>query len=145
MSQSGVFETCMLPRPQKGISVAHTAIVMIVHSTLIGLVFFKHLLGFRFGRTPLLSFLMRDAASYYVTVFLLCGIALTICGLDDQRAIVVFYWSISVFSSIGCHLILNMECFARRYSSDEVIQFTSHITVQRCISTICGRQWKRLI
>ncbi|KAN0080075.1 hypothetical protein V8E55_009641 [Tylopilus felleus] len=120
------FETCMLPLPLDNMGEVHTSIVMFVQTTLIGMIVFKHLAEVRqgWGRTPLLSFLVRDATSNYVAVF-----PLVICGLDDQRVIVVFYWSISLYSAIGCRLILNMEPFTRRDASDEEILFTTHISL----------------
>ncbi|KAN0087715.1 hypothetical protein V8E55_006336 [Tylopilus felleus] len=52
------------------------------------------------ARPPLLSFLVKDAASNDVGVFLMCGISLAVFGANDQRSMAVFYWSLSLLSAI---------------------------------------------
>ncbi|KAN0080074.1 hypothetical protein V8E55_009640 [Tylopilus felleus] len=120
------FEACMLLKPQTDLARAHT--VMIIQSIIMGTIVFKHSVGVKlgWGRTPLLSFLMKDASSNYVAVFLLCGMTLAIFGL---RSVTAFYWSTPIFSAVGCHLILNMERFARKHPLEEDILLTSHITL----------------
>ena len=45
--------------------------IVVVQSITIGMTLFKHVVAIRlgWGRTPLLSFLVRDATSNYVTIF----------------------------------------------------------------------------
>ncbi|KAF8130277.1 hypothetical protein EV363DRAFT_244809 [Boletus edulis] len=124
-------EACFLLKPHNDLANAHTIVVMTVQSILMGMFIFKQVVGVRlgWGRTPLLSFLVKDATSNYIAVFLLCSTTLAFLGFDDQRAIAVFYWSTPLYSAVGCRLILNMERFARRCLPDEEIMLTSHITL----------------
>ncbi|KAG6374063.1 hypothetical protein JVT61DRAFT_4704 [Boletus reticuloceps] len=124
-------ESCFLIKPHRDLADAHAVLIMTIQSILMGMFTFKRVVGVRlgWGRTPLMSFLMNEAASNYVVVFLLCGTGLAFVVFDDQRAIITFYWSTPLFSAVGCRLILNMERFARRYPPDEEIMLTSHITL----------------
>jgi len=125
------FEACILPYPQKEMVASQISLVFTFQSITIGMTVFKHAVWDGPGRrrVPTLSFLVQDAARNYVTFFLLGSISLAACGLDDLRGMAITHWSISMFSTIGCRLILNMERFARESASHDEILLTSHISL----------------
>jgi len=98
-----------------------------------GMFVFKRRLGTQmgWGRTPLISFLMKDATQNYAGIFLICCITLAWWGLDDMRTMVLFFWAISLYSAIGSRLILNMERFAKGHPAEEpeAFELTTHISL----------------
>jgi hypothetical protein len=92
-----------------------------VHCMLISLTLFKYFFALRagWGRTPLVSLVVRDNSTVYATtVFLLVSVVI-VCGLDNERGITVFFWTTSLTSISGCRMILSMERFARKDISIE--------------------------
>ncbi|OAX38425.1 hypothetical protein K503DRAFT_691598, partial [Rhizopogon vinicolor AM-OR11-026] len=107
---------CLLSAPPYQI-VYHTqvllfsTVVLITQATLLGLTLFKHTLAKRagWGRTPLFSLVVRDGTAAF---FIVCVIFLntaSFCQLRDERTVVIFFWIVSIISSCGCRLIVNMQ------------------------------------
>ncbi|KAG2123432.1 hypothetical protein DEU56DRAFT_51891 [Suillus clintonianus] len=116
---------CILSKPPNQI-IYHAIAVVATQSTLLCLSLIKHLLARRagWGRAPLVSLLIRDGTATY---FIICVIFLCIgsfCQLRDERTVIMFFWLISVISSCGCRLIVNMQ----RLAVDEKVVHRSHIT-----------------
>ncbi|KAH0826346.1 hypothetical protein J3R83DRAFT_5301, partial [Lanmaoa asiatica] len=65
------FEACILLLPRKEMASPLAGITVIAQSTILGMTLFKHFVAVRlgWGRTPLLSLLVRDATSCYVLMF----------------------------------------------------------------------------
>jgi len=126
-----LLQACMLPRVERDLQRAHPAAIIIIQSIMICMLLFKLVMGVRrgWGRTPLVSFLMRDASQSYALVFFLSGIPLAFRGLDEKRIVAVFYWAITLDSFIGSRLILNMERYLRENPSDNEIELTSYISL----------------
>ncbi|KAG9311078.1 hypothetical protein JVU11DRAFT_8984 [Chiua virens] len=128
---SGYTEICILPHLRLEMVGGHAIIVMVVQSIILGMIGAKQFVGIRlgWGRTPLLSLLVRDATFNYLTVLLICIVCLAACGFDDIRSMAIVYWTISFYSSVGCRLVLNMERFSRERALDDEILLTSRITL----------------
>ncbi|KAG1774744.1 hypothetical protein EV702DRAFT_1047494 [Suillus placidus] len=78
---------------------ASSIAVVTTQSTLLGLALMKHILARRagWGRAPLVSLLIRDGTGH---VF------------HNMCDLLLYRWLISIMSSCGCRLIVNMQCLA---------------------------------
>lgn len=104
---------CILSKPPSQI-MYHAIAVVATQSTLLGLALIKNILARRagWGRAPLVSLLIRDGTATY---FIICVIFFCIgsfCELRDERTVIMFFWLISIISSCGCRLIINMQRLA---------------------------------
>ncbi|KIK45645.1 hypothetical protein CY34DRAFT_500168 [Suillus luteus UH-Slu-Lm8-n1] len=104
---------CILSKPPSQIITSSIAVVA-TQSTLLGLALIKHILARRagWGRAPLVSLLIRDGTATY---FIICVIFFCIgsfCELRDERTVIMFFWLISIVSSCGCRLVVNMQRLA---------------------------------
>lgn len=104
---------CILSKPPSQIITSSIAVVA-TQSTLLGLALIKNILARRagWGRAPLVSLLIRDGTATY---FIICVIFFCIgsfCELRDERTVIMFFWLISIISSCGCRLIINMQRLA---------------------------------
>ncbi|KAI9571814.1 hypothetical protein HD554DRAFT_2299719 [Boletus coccyginus] len=92
-----------------------------VHFMLISMTLFKYFLARKagWGRTPLISLVVRDGSTVYATMLFWLISAAIMLGMENKEAIALCFW-ISAFISIsGCRMILSMERFARRANSVE--------------------------
>ncbi|KAJ8594130.1 hypothetical protein M405DRAFT_761013 [Rhizopogon salebrosus TDB-379] len=101
---------CILSKPPFEI-VYHTIVILTTQTTLLGLTLMKHILAKRagWGRTPLVSLLIRDGTTAH---FIICVIFFSIasfCELHDERSVIIFFWLISIVSSCGYRLIINVQ------------------------------------
>ncbi|KAG2356804.1 hypothetical protein BDR07DRAFT_418501 [Suillus spraguei] len=104
---------CILSKPPHQI-IYYAIAVVTTQSTLLGLALIKQILARRagWGRAPLVSLLIRDGTT---TFFIICVILFCIgsfCELRDERTVIMFFWLISIISSCGCRLIVNMQRLA---------------------------------
>ncbi|KAG6374060.1 hypothetical protein JVT61DRAFT_4701 [Boletus reticuloceps] len=111
---SGFYGTCLLVSPDKS-AMDQSILGFIVHCTLIGLTLFKYYFALRagWGRTPLVSLVVRDNTTVYTTIIFLLASVIVLCGLEDERGVIVFYWATGLTSISAARMILSMERFAR--------------------------------
>jgi len=124
--------TCLLIRGSKDHNY-QSLLGFVVHCTLIGLTWFKYYVALKagWGRTPLVSLVVRDGSTMYATVIVLLASVVLVCGLQNERGVAVIFWTTSLMSVSGCRMILSMERFARRevqVESPEPV-FTSKISI----------------
>ncbi|KAG1839328.1 hypothetical protein DFJ58DRAFT_667820 [Suillus subalutaceus] len=106
---------CILSKPPY--QLIYPAIVAVVlQSTLLGLALTKHILARRagWGRAPLVSLLIRDGMATY---FIICGMNFAsdiaiLLMISDALNVIAVSWLISITSSCGCRLIVNMQRLA---------------------------------
>ncbi|KIJ18151.1 hypothetical protein PAXINDRAFT_110634 [Paxillus involutus ATCC 200175] len=125
----GPSDACIFTEPPKAI-LNYSVACIVTQSVLLGLTCFKHLTGLRpgWGRTPLVSLLVRDGSAVYVVMLAFVVAIISFCKLEDERTVVMFFWLISFSSVSGCRLIVNMQRLgvaqrSRRFS--EVFLFTT--------------------
>ncbi|KAF8130278.1 hypothetical protein EV363DRAFT_1432182 [Boletus edulis] len=111
---SGFYGTCLLLAPDKK-GTNQSILGFIVHCALIGLTLFKYCFALRagWGRTPLVSLVVRDNSTVYITIILLLTSVIVLFGLEDGRGVIVFYWATALTSISAARMILSMERFAR--------------------------------
>ncbi|KIK94172.1 hypothetical protein PAXRUDRAFT_784436 [Paxillus rubicundulus Ve08.2h10] len=122
-------DTCIFTEPPKEI-LNYSVVCIVTQSILLGLACFKHFIGLRsgWGRTPLVSLLVRDGSAVYVVMLAFVMAIVAFCKLEDERTVVMFFWLISLSSVSGCRLIVNAQMLGaapRRTRFSEVILFTT--------------------
>ncbi|KAG2143854.1 hypothetical protein BD769DRAFT_1419909 [Suillus cothurnatus] len=122
---------CILSKPPNQI-IYHAIAVVVAQSTLLGLALMKHILARRtgWGRTPLVSVLIRDGTATYVIICVIFMFIGAFCELRDERVIITFFWLITITSSCGCRLIVNMQRLAVAEKSVHCSPITSEIEVE---------------
>ncbi|KAG9309986.1 hypothetical protein JVU11DRAFT_10020 [Chiua virens] len=111
----GFYGICLLLRP--GDSSKNQAFVSFTtQCILIVLTLVKCFLATKagWGRTPLVSLLIRDGSAVYIFECLLLACALIVCGLRHERGIALFFWVTSLYSFYGCYLVMGLERLARK-------------------------------
>ncbi|KAG2123429.1 hypothetical protein DEU56DRAFT_829906 [Suillus clintonianus] len=105
-----ITRSCMFSKPPHQL-LYHGIIVLSTHTTLMGLPLLKHVLtrSSGWGRTPLVSLILRDGSAVHFVVSALCVVMIGFCRLDGERATVMFFWSLSILSSCGCWLLMNTQ------------------------------------
>ncbi|KAF9234584.1 hypothetical protein BU15DRAFT_78882 [Melanogaster broomeanus] len=126
-------DSCILVDPPEQI-VNYSAVLFVTQSVLLGLMAFKHTSALRsgYGRTPLVSVLIRDGSVVYIIVLVFAVALAASSKLQDKRTIAMFFWLISTSSVIGCRLIINTQKLLatagqRKRPHSEVAIFTSEI------------------
>ncbi|KIJ61235.1 hypothetical protein HYDPIDRAFT_31538 [Hydnomerulius pinastri MD-312] len=110
------------------------AVFLVTQSILLGLTIFKHVTAVRsgWGRTPLVSLIIRDSSAVYVVMIVVTGAMFTDWKLQDERTVIMFFWLIAISSVTGCRLIVNMQKLVpaehRRRRSDAAL-FTTEIEI----------------
>ncbi|KAJ8593003.1 hypothetical protein M405DRAFT_635378 [Rhizopogon salebrosus TDB-379] len=101
---------CILSEPPPE-SVYHITVIMGTQTTLLGLTLMKHSLAKRagWGRTPLVSLLIRDGTTAYFIICVIFFFIVSFCKLHEERSVMGFFWLISIISSCGCRLIINTQ------------------------------------
>ncbi|KIJ20650.1 hypothetical protein PAXINDRAFT_95711 [Paxillus involutus ATCC 200175] len=127
---SGVsFETvCVIvPAPKK--TTTSGIIVPITQTALVGSIVFKSVLArySGWGRTPLVSLLIRDGLGTYFFMTILFGFAAIWCLREDERAVSLVFWSMSIMSICGCRLLINTEKLGRKQGRHTPLMLTTHI------------------
>ncbi|KAJ8594131.1 hypothetical protein M405DRAFT_730282, partial [Rhizopogon salebrosus TDB-379] len=86
-------------------------VILVTQTTILGLTLMKHILAKRagWGRTPLVSLLIRDGTTAYFIICMIFFLMVSLCKLHDERSVIIFFWTISIVSSYGCRLIINMQ------------------------------------
>ncbi|KAF9238318.1 hypothetical protein BU15DRAFT_75255 [Melanogaster broomeanus] len=118
----------------------YSSVLLITQSVLVGLMIFKHTTVLRsgWGRTPLVSVLVRDGSVVYIIVLVFAVALIASSKLQDKRTIAMFlsvgFWGVSVSSVAGCRLIINTQKLVpaaaqRKRPRSEVAIFTSEIDV----------------
>ncbi|KAH7924348.1 hypothetical protein BV22DRAFT_1035246 [Leucogyrophana mollusca] len=134
--QASNVEICILAKPPPEI-VYYSLTVLLTQSTLLVLTILKHVFVRRMGlgRTPIVSQLTRDGTVVYGIMFVLLLMTAVFCKSDQQITIVMFFWSMSVSSTCGCRLIINMQRLSKYEDarSDTAAQFTSDIELDAYI------------
>ncbi|KIJ64951.1 hypothetical protein HYDPIDRAFT_111642 [Hydnomerulius pinastri MD-312] len=87
------------------------------------------------GRTPLVSLLIREGIVVYLALLGLLAFALMACIRRDDRSILAVFWFTSIMSIFGCRLILNMERLSRKLSQERILggsypAFTTQIELE---------------
>ncbi|KAG2338961.1 hypothetical protein BDR05DRAFT_968593 [Suillus weaverae] len=105
----------------------HSIIVLSTQVTLMGLTLLKTVLSRRsgWGRTPIVSLLLRDSSAVLFVISALCLLSIGLCQLNDERPAVMFFWSVSILPSCGCWLLMNTQqliahCPTRKESSASI-------------------------
>ncbi|KIK94644.1 hypothetical protein PAXRUDRAFT_827782 [Paxillus rubicundulus Ve08.2h10] len=129
---SGVsFETvCVIfPAPKK--TTTFGIIVPITQTILVGSIVFKSVLArcSGWGRTPLVSLLIREGLVTYLLMTILFGFAVIWCLREDERAVSLVFWSMSIMSTCGCRLITNTEKLGRNQGRHTSLLLTTQIEV----------------
>ncbi|KIJ61234.1 hypothetical protein HYDPIDRAFT_116223 [Hydnomerulius pinastri MD-312] len=124
--------TCLLARAAED-AMEQAIVVFIVQSSLIGLTTLKHCVARSagWGRTPLVSLLVRDGIVVYAGMLALFISVLVSCALKDDRSVGMFFWVLALLSAAGNRLIVNMERLARREGQEHqrTALFTSEISL----------------
>ncbi|KAF8556762.1 hypothetical protein OG21DRAFT_553100 [Imleria badia] len=107
--------TCLLIQSSKQ-SKYQTILGFTVHCMLITLTLVKYFIAVRagWGRTPLVSLVVRDGSTVYGTIVFLVITVVIGCGLQNERGVAAFFWCTAFMSISGCRMILSMERFARK-------------------------------
>ncbi|KAI9460760.1 hypothetical protein HD554DRAFT_2196738, partial [Boletus coccyginus] len=118
------YGTCLLLRPTSNSTDQRRVLVLlvlglIVHCMLVCMTLFKYFFALRagWGRTPLVSLVVRDGSTVYATMLydtVMLASVVIIFGMENEEAVTLFFWTTSFISISGCHIILSMERFARR-------------------------------
>ncbi|KAG1816342.1 uncharacterized protein BJ212DRAFT_1354314 [Suillus subaureus] len=89
----------------------YSIIILSTQITLMGLTLSKTILTRRsgWGRTPIVSLLLRDGSAVLFVISALCLLTIGFCRLNGERATVIFFWSVSILSSCGCWLLMNTQ------------------------------------
>ncbi|KAF8836208.1 hypothetical protein BDN67DRAFT_958338 [Paxillus ammoniavirescens] len=123
------FETvCVLiPVPKR--TMTYGIIVPITQTILVGSIIFKSVLArySGWGRTPLVSLLIREGVGTYLLMTMLFGFAAIWCLSEDERGVSLCYWSISMMSTCGCRLLINTEKLGRKQGRDTPLMLTTQI------------------
>ncbi|KAG2356803.1 hypothetical protein BDR07DRAFT_418086 [Suillus spraguei] len=61
------------------------------------------------GRTPIISLLLRDSSAVLFVISALCLLMIGFCRLDGERATVMFFWGVPILSLCGCRLLINIQ------------------------------------
>lgn len=122
-------EYCIFSKPPLQLTY-HGIIVLSTQITLMGLTLLKTVLARRsgWGRTPIVSLLLRDSSAVFVVISALCLLTIGFCRLNGEGAIVMllyiwpfillfcaddmftrFSWNVSILSSCGCWLLINTQ------------------------------------
>ncbi|KAG2034153.1 hypothetical protein BDR03DRAFT_965609 [Suillus americanus] len=122
---------CILSRPPYQI-IYHAIAVVTTQSTLLGLALIKPVLARRagWGRAPLVSLLIRDGTATYFIICVIFFCVGSFCKLRDERTVIMFFWIISIISSCGCRLIVNMQRLAVAEKFAPRSPLTSEIEVE---------------
>ncbi|KIK94645.1 hypothetical protein PAXRUDRAFT_142430 [Paxillus rubicundulus Ve08.2h10] len=106
-------------------------IVPITQTTLVGSIIFKSILARHsgWGRTPLVSLLIREGLATYLLMIILFGFAAIWSLREDERAISLVFWSMSMMSICGCRLLINIERLTRKHERDIPPIFTTQIEI----------------
>lgn len=107
---------CIFSKPLHQLTY-HGIVVLSTQITLIGLTSLKTILTRRsgWGRTPIVSLLLRDSSTVLFVVSALCLSTIGICRLNGEGAIVMLFWSVSILSSCGCWLLMNTQQLVAHY------------------------------
>ncbi|KAF9234583.1 hypothetical protein BU15DRAFT_78881 [Melanogaster broomeanus] len=78
----------------------YSAVLLVTQSVLIGLMIFKYTTVLRsgWGRTPLVSVLVRDGSIVYIIVLVFAVVLTAGCKVQDKRTVAMFFWLISISS-----------------------------------------------
>lgn len=103
-------EYCIFSKPPLQLTY-HGIIVLSTQITLMGLTLLKTVLARRsgWGRTPIVSLLLRDSSAVFVVISALCLLTIGFCRLNGEGAIVMLFWNVSILSSCGCWLLINTQ------------------------------------
>ncbi|KAG1774745.1 hypothetical protein EV702DRAFT_1122482 [Suillus placidus] len=107
---------CISSKPPRQL-LYHSIIVLSTQITLMGLTLLKTVLSRRsgWGRTPIVSLLLRDSRAVLFVISALCLLSIGLCRLDGARTTVMFFWSVSILSSSGCWLLMNTQQLVAHY------------------------------
>ncbi|EGO02843.1 hypothetical protein SERLA73DRAFT_176266 [Serpula lacrymans var. lacrymans S7.3] len=130
---------CVLVKPPQQI-LYYSISVFTTQSALMGLTLIKHFFAMRngWGRTPLVSLLMRDGIAVYLVMFVLIASTVIYCLSGNELTVIVFFWLLSLLSSTGCRLIVNMQrlaTMAERHSTSGV-QLSTEIALDVSCPTL---------
>ncbi|KIJ65113.1 hypothetical protein HYDPIDRAFT_131387 [Hydnomerulius pinastri MD-312] len=119
----------LLQLPQKAATTG--MIVPITQTTLVGLITFKSILAVQsgWGRTPLVSLLIQEGIAVYLTMLVLFAFVFFGSMREDERMISMVFWSMSIVSTCGCRLLINMERVGKKYQRRTPPQFTTQIEI----------------
>ncbi|KIJ64953.1 hypothetical protein HYDPIDRAFT_111643 [Hydnomerulius pinastri MD-312] len=100
----------------------HAIPLLITQTALMGLITIKSVLAAQagWGRTPLVSLLMREGIVVYFAMLGFLAFALMAYIQRDDRSILTVFWFTSIMSIFGCRLILNMERLSRKLSQERM-------------------------
>ncbi|KAH7884969.1 hypothetical protein F5I97DRAFT_1881294 [Phlebopus sp. FC_14] len=89
--------------------------VLATYTIFICIIILKSCLAIRsgFGRTPLVSLLIREGITIYGFVIVYFAVALISIMQGDDRAMTLFMWAVSISSTCGCRLIISLERLGR--------------------------------
>ncbi|KAG2034154.1 hypothetical protein BDR03DRAFT_965613 [Suillus americanus] len=101
---------CIFSKPPHQL-MYHGIIVLSTQITLMGLTLLKTVLTRRsgWGRTPIVSLVLRDSSAVLVVISALCLLTIGFCRFNGERATVMLFWSVSILSSCGCWLLVNTQ------------------------------------
>lgn len=101
---------CMFSKPPDQL-MYHSIIILSTQITLICLTLLKTVLTSRsgWGRTPIISLLLRDSSAVLFVISALCLLMIGFCRLDGERAAVMFFWGVPILSLCGCRLLINIQ------------------------------------
>jgi len=103
-------------------------------TVILALTALKHLFAIRqgWGRTPLVSLMVRDGALVFVVISTLLALTLIFVVTQDTLTQILFFLFVSVVPALGCRLIANMQQLAthRVTHADDSIHLSTDLHSQ---------------
>ncbi|KAF9219793.1 hypothetical protein BS17DRAFT_378963 [Gyrodon lividus] len=128
---SASFETVCILIPVARKTLSSGIIVPITQTTLVGSITFKSIVAkySGWGRTPLVSLLIREGLAIYLLTIFLFGLAAICSFREDERGISLVFWCMSIMSTCGCRLLINMERLGRKRELRVPVELTTQIEI----------------